>query len=130
MKRSHKPLPIVNVVSFGCYSAWNKEDKDLPALISLTDRISAQNGVEFGMTVEISKAKGRYIQYSIEHPPFRDSSGQVAPTFTGEHQIRSNPARFFLGDAVEDPVEDKKGDWVFKILMDDRLLAEKRLIIF
>jgi len=130
VKRSHKPLPKVNIVSFGRYTAWNKEDRDLPVLIALTDRIRAEAGVEFGMILEIGQAKGRYLQYSIEHPPFRDPSGQVVPPFTGEYQIRSNPARFFLGDAVEDPVEDKKGDWFFKILMDDRLLAEKKLLIF
>lgn len=130
MKRSHKPLPKVNIVSFGRYADWNKEDRDLPALINLTDRIRAESGMEFGMIIEIGQAKGRYIQYCIEHPPFRDKSGKTVPSFTGEYQIRSNPTRFFLGDVVEDPLEDKRGDWVFKILMDDRLLAEKRLSIF
>lgn len=130
MKRSYKPLPKVEIISYGRYAGWNKDDRELPTLISLTDRIGAEAGMEFGMIVDIRKGKGRYIQYCIQHPPFNDSAGQVIPAFTGEYQIRTNPARFFLGDSIETPIEDKKGAWVFKIMMDDNLLAEKKIMIF
>jgi hypothetical protein len=130
VKRSHKPLPKVDIISFGRYTGWNKEDKELPVLDLLTDRIEGEVDVEFGIIVEIRKGKGRYIQYQIEHPPFQNGSGQVVPVFSGEYQIRTNPARFFLGETIEAPLEDRKGEWIFKIMMDDRLLAEKKLRIW
>jgi hypothetical protein len=130
VKRSHKPLPKVEIISYGRYAGWAKEEKELPALVSLTDRIRAEADIEFGLIVEIRQGKGRFIQYCIEHPPFRDPNGLVLPSFTGEYQIRTNPARFFLGDAIQAPVEDKKGDWILKIMMEDSLLAEKRIKIF
>ncbi|MBS0000429.1 MAG: DUF3859 domain-containing protein [Cyclobacteriaceae bacterium] len=130
MKRSHKPLPRVEIISYGQYSGWNSHDKELPELVTLTDRVTATADVEFGLIVEIRQAKGRYIQYIIEHPPFRDENDVLIPPFTGEYQIRTNPARFFLGDSLGFPFEEKKGIWVFKILLDEKILAEKKLVIF
>lgn len=130
MKRSYKPLPKVEIISYGRYSGWDNDDKKLPALVSLTDRIRAEIDVEFGMIVEIRQGKGRYIEYCIEHPPFKDQDGQVVPSFAGEYQIRTNPGRFFLGDSLRYPVEDQKGNWVFKIMLEEKLLAQKRIKIY
>jgi hypothetical protein len=129
VKRSKKPLPGVEIISYGKYSGWVSENKELPELEQLTDRVKAGKDIEFGMIVEIRKAKGRYIHYCIEHPPFRDENNQVVPSFTGEYQIRTNPARFFLGDSINHPVEEKKGTWTLKIQMDDEILAQKRIEI-
>ncbi len=127
MKRSNKPLPEVDIISYGQYTPWNREEKYLPELVKLTDTIEAELGIEFGMIVEIRQGKGRYLEYEIDHPPFRDEQGNIAPSFTGEYQVRSNPAWFFLGDTVWQPLEDKKGEWKLKIFIENKLMAQKSL---
>jgi hypothetical protein len=129
VKRSKKPMPDIELISYGKYTGWISKNKDLPSLEKLMDRIKAEKDMEFGITVEIRKAKGRYINYCIEHPPFRDENNQIIPPFSGEYQIRTNPARFFLGDCLVPPIEDKRGIWAFKILLDDRILIEKKIEI-
>lgn len=129
MKRSHKPLPKVEIISYGKYAGWNNSNKELPELVELTSRVKGEKDVEFGMIVELRQAKGRFIQYLIEHPPFPDVEGNPVPSFTGEYQIRTNPARFFLGDSVFPPVDNKKGIWELKIFWEDNLLASKRIEI-
>ena len=130
MKRSHKPLPKVEIISYGEYSGWNSQDKKLPELKNLTDRVEGERDVEFGIIVEIRQAKGRYIQYVIEHPALRDQDGSLLPPFTGEYQIRTNPAKFFLGESVGSPVDEHKGIWEFKINYGDKILARKKIEIF
>ena len=83
--------------------------------------------VEFGMLVEIRHGKGRYLEFIIHHPPFKDQSGNIAPSFVGEYQIRTNPYRFFLGDTIWEPVDDKKGDWELIIKIDNQVVAQKVL---
>ncbi|MFC2124593.1 DUF3859 domain-containing protein [Bacteroidota bacterium] len=130
MKRSKKPLPQVEIISYGHYTRWDRESKDLPDLLELTDTITAELDVEFGMIVEIWQAKGRFIQFRIDHPPFSDNEGSVEPSFEGEYQIKANPYRFFLGDTIWEPVEDKIGDWTMSIFMDGELLASKTIRLF
>lgn len=125
MKRSKKPLPEVEIISYGEYTRWDSEDKSLPKLIELTERVKTEIGVEFGMIVEISHGKGRYLQYRIDHPPFRDEKGNVMPPFEGEYQVRTNPYRFFLGDTIWEPADNKKGIWTFSVYFDDTLVGEK-----
>lgn len=129
MKRSKKPLPEVEILSYGIYSRWDKSGKDLPKLIKMTDEIEAALDIEFGMILEIAKAKGRYLSYRIDHPPFTDAGGQVEPPFTGQYQVRANPYYFFLGDTVWAPVEDKKGTWTLSVFFEDTLVAEKSLTL-
>ena len=129
MKRSKKPLPKVNIISYGKYTRWDNTEKNLPALEFLTDKIKAELDLEFGLIVEIRQAKGRFINYLIDHPPFRNEKGELVPSFTGEYQIRTNPAKFFLGDSILFPIDDKKGKWTFKIKIDDKILAEKKIEI-
>jgi hypothetical protein len=127
MKRSNKALPEVEIISYGKYTRWNARSKDLPELEDLTYEIEAELDVEFGMLVEIRHGKGRYLDFIIHHPPFKDKSGNIAPSFVGEYQIRSNPFRFFLGDTVWEPVDDKKGDWELIIKIDEQVVAQKKL---
>ena len=119
----------MKVISFGQYSGWDNADRKLPGLIELTDKVAGKIDVEFGMIVEIRHAKGRYIGYVVDHPPFRENDGSPAPPFTGEYQIRTNPARFFLGDTIRPPVEEKKGIWDLKILYLEMVLASKKIEI-
>jgi len=127
LKRSKKPLPEVEIISFGEYTRWDLEDKSLPKLIELTEQVKTEIGVEFGMIVEISHGKGRFLQYRIDHPSFKDEKGNIMPPFEGEYQVRNNPYRFFLGDTIWAPVEDKKGIWALSVFFDDTLMAEKSI---
>ncbi len=129
MKRSKKPQPKVEIVSYGKYSKWDRESHDLPELIDLTEKVKAEIGVEFGMIVEIFKAKGRYLDFRIDHPPFKDRNGNIEPSFEGSYQIRNNPYSFFLGDTIWEPVEDKRGQWTMTVFMDGVELASKTIIL-
>ena len=127
MKRSNKPLPEVEIINYGRYSGWDRESRELPKLLELTDTVRAEPDIEFGMVVEIWQAKGRYIQFRIDHPPFTDAGGNVEPPFEGEYQVKTNPYRFFLGDTIWEPIEDKIGDWTMSIFMGEEMLASKTI---
>ncbi len=129
MKRSKKTRPEVEIVSYGKYSTWDRESKYLPELIDLTGDVKAEIGVEFGMIIEIFKAKGRYLDFVIDHPPFKDEHGNIAPPFEGTYQIKSNPFSFFLGDTIWEPIEDKKGPWTMTVFMDEEELASKTILL-
>ena len=130
MKRSKKPAPKVEVLSYGQYTTWNRESKELPELLELTNRIEAQVDTEFGMIVEITGAKGRYLTFRIDHPPFRDKHGNTAPPFEGTHQVKSTQFHFFLGDTIWEPIDDKRGEWKLSIFFDDEIVATKALRLF
>lgn len=127
MKRSKKPLPEVEIISYGKYTPWDRDSKSLPELLEMSEVVKAEVGVEFGMLVEIRKGKGRYLDYQIDHPPFTDEYGVPSPPFEGVHQIRTNPHIFFLGDTIWEPVADKIGAWTMSIFCEDILLASKKL---
>ena len=127
MKRSKKPLPDVEIVSYGKYTKWDRESRDLPELLELTHEVEAELGVEFGMIVEIFQAKGRFLDFRIDHPMFTDSEGNVEPPFEGSYQIRNNPYAFFLGDTIWEPIEDKRGPWTMSIFIDGQKLASKTI---
>jgi len=127
LKKSKKPLPKVTVLSFGRYTKWDRDDPALPELVDLTDQVKAEVGVEFGMVVELVQARGRYLDYKIEHPPFTDSEGNMESAFEGTVQIKYNPYSFFLGDTIWEPVEDKKGPWTMSVYMEGTRLATKTI---
>ena len=101
----------------------------MPILEELATEIKAELDVEFGILIEIRHGKGRYLEYIIHHPPFNDNSGELAPSFVGEYQIKSNPFRFFLGDTVWEPVNDKRGIWELIIKIDKQVVAQKKLTL-
>ncbi len=115
--------------SFGRYTAWNRDAKALPDLLEITDTIVASEGVEFGYVLNIFKAKGKKLTFSIEHPPFLNEAGEVTPAFTGEVYVRSNNWEFFLGDTLWLPLEDKLGSWRLITTIDDQILADKQFEI-
>lgn len=127
MKRSKKQLPKTEIVSYGRYTRWDRESKNLPELVDLTAEVKAEIGVEFGMIIEIFQAKGRFLEFIIDHPPFNDEEGNLAPPFEGSYQIRNNPYAFFLGDTIWEPIEDKRGPWTMTVIMDGKELASKTI---
>lgn len=113
------------MISWGLYSAWDREDKSLPEIKEFTTDIPAVIGVEFGYILEIKKARGKKIHFTIEHPPFPDKNGRPSPPFTGDVYVRSNDWQFFLGDTVWEPVDDKCGSWRLVVEMDGEIMADK-----
>jgi len=127
LKRSKKALPKVEIVSYGQYTTWDRDSKKLPELLDLTTTVTAEIGVEFGMIVEIFQAKGRFLDFRIDHPPFKDEEGNIRPPFEGSYQIRNNPYAFFLGDTIWAPIDDKRGPWTMTVLVDNQEVASKTI---
>lgn len=115
--------------SYGIYSNWERNSKDLPKLKKITTDIPLELGIEFGYVVRVKGAKGKRIQFEIDHPPFLDENGKATPPFTGEYFVKSNDYEFFLGDTIWQPINDKKGEWKLSTWLDDKLLFQKSLFI-
>ena len=125
MKRSHKKLKA-EIESYGLYSKWDRESRELPKIIEFTTHIEGKADNEFGMVLRILKGKGASIKYCIKHPPFKDNEGNIEPDFTGEYLVTSNDYRFYIGDCIWEPVEDKKGIWEILVYYIDEIVASKK----
>jgi len=117
------------IKNFGIYERFDKDDKHLPRFLERTAKIPAVEDVEFGYVLHITGGKGKKLTFKIDHPPFKDDSGNVAAPFTGEMYITNNDYRFFLGDRVWLPVEDKIGPWTLTTYCGGKTLAEKTLTV-
>lgn len=115
--------------SYGRYDGWDRESKELPRLLKITTEIEAALEVEFGYVLRIRGARNSKITFRIEHPPFNDSSGELSPPFDGELYIKTNDYRFFLGDTIWAPIEDKRGEWRLITWIDGTLVADKTLVL-
>ncbi|MCF8361943.1 MAG: DUF3859 domain-containing protein [Prolixibacteraceae bacterium] len=117
----------VEIYSYGEYDRWDRESREIPKLLDITDVIKADIGTEFGYVLHIRKAKGKRVDFRIDHPPFKDEDGRVRPPFTGQVFINSNQYEFFLGDCVWEPLEDKLGVWTMTTKIDGEVVAKKSL---
>jgi hypothetical protein len=115
--------------SYGIYTHWDRTSKQLPKLLKITNEIPLTLDIEFGYIIKIKGAKGKRIQFTIDHPPFLAEDGKVAPPFTGEYFIRSNDYDFFLGDTIWEPIHDKKGEWKLTTWLDGKILIQKLLFV-
>ena len=124
-----KKNPEVGMHSHGLYDGWNRDSRDVPNLVKITTEIEAALDIEFGYVLRIRNARNSKITFRIEHPPFKDSSGQVAPPFDGELYVKTNDFRFFLGDTIWAPVGDKRGEWRLITWLDGEKVADKTLVM-
>ncbi|TKG93453.1 DUF3859 domain-containing protein [Puteibacter caeruleilacunae] len=124
-----KSKMTVEMYSYGEYSRWDRESRDLPKLLDITDRIKADIGTEFGYILKIKKGKGERLTFRIDHPPFKDDDGKVRPPFEGEYYVNSNDFEFFLGDCVWEPLEDKLGKWTMTTYHNGKVIAEKTITL-
>jgi hypothetical protein len=113
------------VVSYGVYSRWDCTSRELPIIQQFTTNIEAVPDNEFGMVVNIKGARGKWIDYCIDHPPFKDNRGKVTPPFKGNYRIKTKDYDFFIGDSIWAPVEDKMGEWTITLMFEDRVVIEK-----
>lgn len=121
--------PEFEICSYGLYTAWDRESKLLPKIIKHTLEIEAEPGVEFGFILSVKRAKGEVLEYCIEHPPFTDDMGIKMPPFEGTYYISSNDFRFFIGDTVWEPVENKKGPWTVSVNYKGKKIASKTFLL-
>jgi hypothetical protein len=119
----------VTMHSHGLYDGWDRESKDLPNLVKITTEIEAALEVEFGYILRIQHARNSKISFRIEHPPFKDAEGNISPSFDGELFVKTNDFRFFLGDTIWAPVEDKRGEWRLITWIDGEKVADKTLTL-
>ena len=117
----------IELYSFGEYSKWDRNSKELPNLVDVTETIKAEIGTEFGYVLKIKRGKGKKLEFRIIHPPFKDDHGNLMPDFTGEYYINSNDYSFFLGDCIWEPLDDKLGEWRLITYLDGKLIADKTL---
>lgn len=125
-KKNNRPIEV-EIINYGIYREWERENSALPQFMELATEVPARVNIEFGMIVEIRKARGRYLDFEIDHPPFTDAAGNIEPPFRGTFRVKHNPFQFFLGDTVWDPVDDKKGNWKLSILLEEKVLVTKTL---
>jgi hypothetical protein len=117
----------VSMYSHGLYEGWDRESKNLPTLVKITTQIETALDIEFGYILRIRHARNSKIKFLIEHPPFKDSQGDIAASFEGELYVKTNDFRLFLGDTKWAPVSDKKGDWRLVTWVDGSKVADKTL---
>ena len=117
----------VEMYSYGKYAEWDRNSKSIPKLLDITDEIEAEEGTEFGYVLRIKKAKGKRIDYRIDHPAFKDETGKVMPPFIGQVIINSNNYEFFLGDCIWAPINDKMGNWTMTTKIDGEIVAQKSI---
>lgn len=125
-----KIAPAFSIKSYGLYTAWERESKDLPKIIKHTLDIPGEVGVEFGFILSVKKGKGEILDFCIEHPPFYDENGELMPPFVGTYFVNSNDFEFFLGDTIWEPVDDKKGTWTLMVSYKGKEVARKSFNIF
>ena len=116
--------PQVEIDTYGEYESWDRESKEIPRILDIKNEIKALPGTEFGYVLRIRKGKGEKLTFRIDHPPFNDDTGKIAPPFAGEHYIRTNDYKFFLGDGIWEPVEDKKGEWILTTFHHNKIIAK------
>jgi hypothetical protein len=121
--------PDIRMVSFGLYTSFDPAGDELPKVREFTTNVPAEVGTEFGYILEIRRARGQTLSFTIEHPPFVNDAGQVTPPFDGEQRIPHSEYQFFLGDCIWAPPEDKVGDWTLITRLDGQPIAEKTFTV-
>ncbi|MCD8043871.1 MAG: DUF3859 domain-containing protein [Tannerellaceae bacterium] len=121
--------PKFEIKSYGLYTAWNRESKELPKIQKHTLNIPAEIGIEFGFILSVKGGKGEILDFCIDHPPFPDDNGEVMPPFTGTYFVNSNDFLFFLGDTLWEPIEDKEGIWTVSVSYKGKVVAKKSFTI-
>jgi hypothetical protein len=125
-----KRKPEIRVRTYGIYTPWDSHAKVLPRIREVTTRVLADIDVEFGLIVNIKRAKNRKLDYCIDHPGILDANGTVRPPFEGTVYVKTNDWDFYLGDTIWEPISDKLGAWRMKLRMDDEFVVEKTFELY
>ena len=55
----------IELYSYGEYSRWDRESRDIPRLINIAETIPATIGTEFGYVLKIKRGKGEKLTFQI-----------------------------------------------------------------
>ena len=116
--------PDVFIESYGLYKGWSNNANELPEIVKFTTDIPVNGQSEFGMILHIKKSRGKKLTFRIDHPKWL-KDGQIEAPFTGEVPIKNNDYKFFIGDHFWEPFEDRAGNWVITVWLDDKKCASK-----
>ena len=105
----------------------DSKSKALPQIEQFTTNVIAKLDVEFGLIINIKKAKGEKLHFCIYHPDIPDSNGEIMPPFEGVEYIKENDWQFYLGDTLWEPIENKLGDWRMTLTLNNKIIADKKI---
>ncbi len=120
----------VEMRTFGIYTQWDSDSKELPRFFECTTRIRADIDVEFGFVVNIKGCKNQQLRYCIDHPGILDADGVTRPPFDGIVYVKTNDWDFYLGDTIWEPVADKLGNWRMTLELDGKIIADKTFELY
>ena len=109
----------------GLFSKWSNRCKELPRFLKYTDTIPCRVEAEFGYILEITKGKGKRVNYIVKHPNFRDEFGNIEENFSGEILVKKDSFKIYLGDTIWEPINDKIGVWRFIAKIDNEVVADE-----
>ena len=124
-----KRKPIIKIYSYGEYSEWDRNSKEMPKILNFITKIKGEIGTEFGYVLHIKNGKGEKLTFKIDHPPFSDDEGKLRLPFTGEQFIKTNDFKFYLGDCIWEPLDDKLGKWELTTYHDNNIVANMTFIL-
>ena len=90
-----------------------------------TVHVPAIIDIEFGFVTRIRKAKNQRLLYCIYHPDITDIDGNIRPPFEGEVFIKENDWKFYLGDCIWAPIDNKVGNWRMTLTLNGKLIADR-----
>jgi hypothetical protein len=125
-----KQKSVYTILTYGTYDQWDEKSKSLPKITQFTTDIVAQENVEFGFTVNVKKAKGKKLTYTINHPDIPDKAGKVMLPFTGVVYVENNNWDFYLGDYIWLPLHNKVGIWHMTLEEAGNIVVQKKFTVF
>ncbi|MBB1388205.1 DUF3859 domain-containing protein [Shewanella sp. SG44-6] len=120
----------VSIIYSGIFSQWDNSSDELPRLLQATVHVPALIDTEFGFITRIKKAKNQILTYCIYHPDIPDDDGNIRPPFEGEVFIKENDWRFYLGDCIWAPVNNKLGNWRMTLTLNGKIIADKTFKVY
>ncbi|MCO8122248.1 DUF3859 domain-containing protein [Stieleria sp. TO1_6] len=125
-----KQKPDVRIRTYGIYSKWDSDSKELPSFQRQTDRILAKVDVEFGLIINVTGGKNLPLSFCIDHPGILDDQGKRRPPFEDVVYVKSNDWDFFLGDTIWEPIDDKLGPWRMTMQLQGKTVVDQTFELY
>lgn len=122
--------PEFRLRTYGIYTQWESNSRELPKVLEVTTRIPAVVDIEFGFIANVRGGKNICLEYCIDHPGILDKDGNRRPAFTGEVFAKTSDWDFFLGDTIWAPINDKLGTWKLSLSWEGKVVAQQAFEIY
>lgn len=120
-----KRKPEFKIQTYGVYTHWAADSKELPHIQEFTTQVQAYVGVEFGFVMNVKGGRNHKLHFCIDHPGILGDDGRRRRPFQGEVYVKGNDWNFYLGDTIWEPIADKLGRWHMSVTMAGKTVAEK-----